>query len=147
MYLFRISLFCLLAACVAQDALATVINRNPNLTIAIVDGENITLRPSATTQTGMAVRLTDSKGLPIAGLIVDFSVGMPLCAPILTCNFPPASVYGLFGGSSQYVMAETDANGVARSGAYTGGTSLGSYQAEATIYSLRSQKKLCCAEW
>ena len=139
MYCFRILLFCLLGVSIAPDALAIVLNRNPNLTIAIVDDENFTLRPSGTTQAGMAVRLTDSKGLPIAGLTIDFNVSIPLCPPIQSCNFPPHSVYGLFGNGLQYVLAETDANGVARSGAYTGGTSLGSYQISAWVFSLRSQ--------
>ena len=140
MYCFRILLFCLLAVCTVPDAFATVFNRNPNLTIAIVDDENFTLRPSGTTQAGMAVRLTDSKGLPVAGLTVDFNVSIPLCPPILSCNFLPRSVYGLFDNGLQYVLAVTDANGVARSGAYTGGTSLGSYQIEAWLFVLRSQK-------
>ena len=140
MYCFRILLFFLLAVYAIPDALALVLNNNPNLTIAIVNEENITLRLSGTTQAGMAVRFTDSKGLPIAGLTVDFIVSIPLCPPIQTCSFPPRSVYGLFDNGSQTVLAETDANGVARSGAYTGGTSLGSYYVQAVAYSFRSQK-------
>ena len=140
MYCFRVMLFCLLAVCEARGAIATVLNRNPNLTIAIVDEEYITLRPSATTRAGMAVRLTDAAGLPIAGLTVDFYVSVPLCPPIQSCHFPPQSVYGLFGNGSQTVLAETDANGVARSGDYTAGTTLGSYYVGAWVFSLRSQK-------
>lgn len=140
MYCFRILLFCLLAVCTVKDARATVFNRNPNLTIAIVDDENFTLRPSGTTQAGMAVRLTDSKGLPMAGLTIDFNVSIPLCPPIQSCSFLPRSAYGLFDNGLQYFLAETDANGVARSGVYTGGTTLGTYQIEAWVFSLRSQK-------
>ena len=140
MYCFRILLFCLLGVSIAPAALATVFNRNPNLTIAIVDDENFTLRPSGTTRVGMAVRVTDSKGLPIAGLTIDFNVSIPLCLPMQSCNFSPRSAYGLFDNGLQYFLAETDANGVARSGAYTGGTTLGTYQIVAWVFSLRSQK-------
>ena len=100
MYCFRILLSFLLAVCAIPDALALVLNNNPNLTIAIVNEENITLRLSGTTQAGMVVRFTDSKGLPIAGLTVDFIVSIPLCPPIQTCSFPPRSVYGLFDNGS-----------------------------------------------
>ena len=136
---FRILLVCLLAVCAVQDALANVVNSNPNLTITIVDDENFTLRPSATTQ-GMAVRLTDSKGLPIAGLIVDFGVVVQLCPPTFSCNLLPPRGDGVFSNGSQNIQVETDANGVARSGAYTAGPALRSYQIEAWIFSLRSQK-------
>lgn len=40
MYCFRILLVCLLAVSAASDALALVLNNNPNLTIAIVNEEN-----------------------------------------------------------------------------------------------------------
>ena len=114
MYRLRILLFCLLAICTAPDALALVLNRNPNLTIAIVDDENFTLRPSGTTQAGMAVRVTDPKGLPMAGITIDFNVAIPLCPPIQSCHFPPYSVYGLFDNGLQYVLPVTDEDGVAR---------------------------------
>ena len=139
MYCFRILLFCLLAVCAVQEAIATVFNGNPHLTITIVDDDNFTLRPSATTQAGMAVRVTDSKGLPIAGLTIDFNIVVYLCPPILPCNIPPRGD-GKFGNGSEFVLAETDANGVARSGPYTAGTRLGSYQISAWVFSLRSQK-------
>ena len=140
MYCFRIMLFCLLAVCEARGALATVLNRTPNLTIAIVDEEYLTLRPSATTRAGMAVRVIDAMGLPVAGLTVDFFNNTQFCPSSQLCSIPPASVYGLFGNGSTTVLAETDANGVARSGDYSGGTSLGSYQIAAWVWSLRSQK-------
>lgn len=140
MYRLRILLFCLLAICTAPEALALVLNRNPNLTIAIVDDEYITLRLSGTTREGFAVRVTDAMGLPLPGLTVDFFNNTQFCPSSQICSIPPASMYGLFGNGSSAASAETDANGVARSGNYTGGTSLGSYQIAALVSSSRSQK-------
>ena len=64
---FRILLLSLLAVCVARNTLATASNPNPNLTIAIVDDQGVTLRPSSIRHPGLAVRVTDPQGLPIAG--------------------------------------------------------------------------------
>ena len=140
MYCFRLMLFCILGVSVAPDAFATVLNRNPNLTISIIDEENITLRVSATLQGGMAVRVTDPMGLPIVGLSVNFFNNTQFCPPILPCKIPAPTVYGRFSDGSGAVLVETDANGVARSGSYSAGTSLGSYEVVARVWSLSSQR-------
>ena len=140
MYFIRVMLFCILGVSIASDALALVLNRNPNLTISIVDDENITLRTSATLQGGMAVRVTDPIGLPIAGLSVNFFNNTQFCPSTQTCKLPSPTVYGRFSDGSTAVLVETDANGVARSGSYIGGTSLGSYEVVGWVWSLSSQR-------
>ena len=52
----------------------------------------------------------------------------------------PSSVYGRFSDGSSAVLAETDANGVARSGSYSAGTSLGSHEVVGWVWSLSSQR-------
>ena len=140
MYCIRVMLFCIFSVSIAPDAFATVLNRNPNLTISIVDDENITLRTSATLQRGMAVRVTDPMGLPIVGLSVNFFNNTQFCAPIQPCRIPAPTVYGRFSDGSSAVLVETDANGVARSGSYIGGTSVGSYEVAAWVWSANSQR-------
>ena len=135
----RTFLFALLAICLAENSLATVFNPNPNVTMSLVGEQNFTLQRGVQLQ-GFAVRVTDSRGLPIPGVTIDFGNRIPLCPPIQTCNFPPSTVYGRFVDGQSFQTVITDADGIARSMAYVGGTVNGTYQVLAWIFGLRSQK-------
>ena len=138
----RLVLFSLLAICAVGNSLATVSNPNPNLTISIVGNEKFILKQAGITLPGFAVRVTDPRGLPIPGLVVEFFTDTPLCAPLQPCNLPPFSLYGRFpnGVQSQFVL--TDANGIARTADYISGTTSGTYRIAAMILSLNSLKNL-----
>ena len=136
MHFFRNTLLGLLTICMCQISLATVINPNPNLTMSIVGDEDFTLKPSGARLPGFAVRVTDPAGMPIPGLVVEFLVDTPLCAPLQPCNLPPASLYGLFANGRNFIQVGTDANGIARTGDYFGGTSSGTYRVAALILCL-----------
>lgn len=138
MFFFRMLLFSMLAICAVGNGLATVSNPNPNLTMLIVGNDNFTIGQSGGTLPGFVVRVTDSLGAPIPGLVVEFFADRQLCAPLQPCNLPPPTLYGHFAGresyQSQYVG--TDANGIASSGDYIGGTTPGTYRIAALILCL-----------
>ena len=138
MFLFRILLFGFLAISTIENGHATVSNPNPNLAVSILGAENFTLQASGIRLPGFAVRVTDPQGLPIAGLVVEFLVDKPLCAPLQPCNLPPASLYGLFANGRDFIQVGTDANGIARTGEYVAGTSSGTYRIAALILCLNS---------
>lgn len=136
MYFFRILLFGLLAICVVQSSLATVSNPNPNLTMTILGNDNFTLGQAGGKALGFAVRLTNPQGAPIPGLVVEFLVDKQLCTPLQPCNLPPASLYGLFANSRDFIQVVTDSNGIATTGIFVGGTSPGKYRIATLILCL-----------
>lgn len=131
-------LFALLAICMAGESHATVSNPNPNVLMQLFGEQNFNIRSQGGVSPGMSVRVTDSKFVPIAGLVIEFLVDSTLCAPLQPCTLPPASLYGLFANGKNFIQVITDANGVARSGAYTGGTSPGRYRIAALLLCLNS---------
>ena len=138
--MFRFVLLGLFAAFVAPGAMGAVSNPNPNLIISIVGADDFTLRQPGARMPGPAVRVTDPLGAPIAGLVVEFLIDKPLCAPLQPCNLPPASTYGQFANGTDFIQVTTDAAGIARSGEYAGGTTSGNYRITALILCLNSAR-------
>jgi hypothetical protein len=124
------------AMLMATGAFARVVNGNPNCIISTVGADTIFVSsPGQVLPDGFAVRLTNPQGSPLQGLKVEFFVDAQLSLPLPppgTPPLPPAEMYGHFDES--YIMATTDAQGIARSGPFTAGTVSGTYEVAAPVF-------------
>lgn len=115
----------------AASALAAVQNLNPNATISIIGTDAVLLTtPAQVFHEGFTVRLVNPQGQPMPGLVVEFFVNQVF---VITGSPPPPPLgtYGRFPGGR--VSVTTDADGIARSGPFIGGTLQGSYRVAATL--------------
>ncbi len=120
----------------ALPATAQVPPAGRSCLMSTVGPDSITLRrPAQDYPEGFAVQLTDLQGNPLPGVEVWFFVNTLLTigppqpgAPPL----PPEETYGHFAGGQ--LISNTNAQGIARSTAFTGGTISGSYEAAAYVW-------------
>ncbi len=120
----------------ATGAFARVVNGNPNCVIATVGADTAYVSsPGQVLPDGFAVRLTDPQGSPLQGLKVEFFVNQLLSFPEPPPGsppLPPVEMYGHF--AEGYIVATTDAQGIARSGPFTAGTVSGTYEIAAPVF-------------
>jgi hypothetical protein len=130
----RVMGVCVVTACFAGAALASVSNPNPHGRIEIIGPEGATFRHAGESSDGFVVRLTDAQGNPLPGIKVEFfpDVELTTLPPPNSPPPPPAEMYGHF--DTPFVLATTDANGIARSGRFTAGTIGGGYRVVAAVY-------------
>lgn len=105
-------------------AKAEVYNPNPNGRIEILGADGVFLTsPSQVSTEGFAVRLTDPLGNPLVGIEVEFIAPALVLPPVMPPDYvpPDTRLWGRF-PTGVSVSVLTDAQGIARSGPFTGGT-------------------------
>jgi hypothetical protein len=130
-------LICVVVSMVAATcAFASVSNRNPYCVIATVGADSAYFSSPAEIFTdGCVVRLPNPQGKPLQGLKVEFFVNHPIGFPEPPPGsppLPPLETYGHF--EANYIVATTDAQGIARSGPFTAGSLNGSYEVAAFVW-------------
>jgi hypothetical protein len=132
----------------ATGAFARVVNGNPNCVISTVGADTTFFSsPGEVLPDGFAVRLTNPQGSPLQGLKVEFFVNELLEFPEPPPDsppLPPAEMYGHFDES--YIVATTDAQGIARSGPFTAGTVSGTYEVAAPVFLFSDPENLAVCE-
>jgi len=84
--------------------------------------------------------LRRSDDAPLEGVQVEFMVNSELCPPLMTCNLPPAALYGSFARPpGQPAFAISDEQGEAVSPSFRAGALSGSYELAMGVYSLSGQ--------
>ena len=117
-------------------AKAEVYNPNPNGRIEILGADGVFLTsPSQVSTEGFAVRLTDPLGNPLVGIEVEFIAPALVLPPVMPPDYvpPDTRLWGRF-PTGVSVSVLTDAQGIARSGPFTGGTIPGTYTVDAVVF-------------
>lgn len=126
----------MVAGCCTMSAQAGVVQNGSECVMSLVGPDAIHLSiPSQIHEAGFSVQMKDMQGNPLSGLEVWFFVDQPVHGGLIppgTPPLPPQETYGNFPGGGLGV--HTDAQGVARSGAFTGGTISGRYDVAAYVW-------------
>lgn len=122
---------CLMLACVPVHALAQSAG-NSYLTLSIFGSDRIQIAPGETARDVFPVRVVDTNGAPLPGVVVEYTVdGACDGLPLQPDPCPPPQVYGHFPPVDVGYRVVVDADGRATADEFFAGTVAGVYSVRA----------------